>query len=53
MVGLRTEAQKAAKDPADQFKAGKDLMTAQVDYVKADLAVRINYVKLAALIGQQ
>jgi outer membrane protein TolC len=53
MVGLRTEAQKAAKDPSAQFKAGKDVMTAQVDYAKADLAVRIAYVKLAALIGKE
>jgi outer membrane protein TolC len=53
MVGLRTEALKAAKDPAAQFKAGKDAMTAQVDNAKADLAVRIAYVKLAALIGKE
>src|SRR5262249_3974927 len=53
LVGLRTEAQKAAKDPAAQFKAGKDAMTAQVDYVKADLAHRVAYVKLTALIGKQ
>jgi outer membrane protein TolC len=52
MVALRTEAQKAATEPAAQFKAGKDLMTAQVDYAKADLALRIAYVKLASLIGK-
>jgi outer membrane protein TolC len=53
MVGLRTEAQKAATDPAAQFKAGKDAMTAQVDYIKADLAHRVAYVKLASLLGRQ
>jgi len=53
MVTLRTEALKAAKDPAAQFKAGKDASTAQVDYAKADLAVRIAFVKLAALIGKE
>jgi outer membrane protein TolC len=53
LVGLRTEAVKAATDPAAKFKAGKEAMTAQVDYVKADLAHRIAYVKLASLIGQQ
>ena len=53
MVALRTEALKAAKDPAAQFKAGKDAATAQVEYAKADLAVRIAYVKLVALIGKE
>jgi outer membrane protein TolC len=53
MVGLRTEAQKAAADPAAKFKAGQDAMTAQVDYVKADLAHRVAYVKLTSLLGKQ
>jgi outer membrane protein TolC len=53
MAALRGEALKAATEPAAKFKAGKDAMTAQVDYAKADLAVRIAYVKLAALIGQE
>jgi outer membrane protein TolC len=52
MVPLRTEAQKAATTPADKFKAGKDTMTAQVDFVKADLAHRMAYVKLMSLVGQ-
>jgi outer membrane protein TolC len=53
LAGLRTEALKAAKDPAVQMKAGKDALTAQVDYVKADLNHRIAYVKLMALLGKQ
>ena len=52
MVAVRTEAQKAAKNPADMLTAAKHLMTAQVDYLKADLAHRIAYVKLASLIGK-
>jgi len=52
MVALRTEALKAARDPATQMKAGKDALTAQVDYLKADLAHRIAYVKLMALLGK-
>jgi hypothetical protein len=35
-----------------KLKAGEDLSTAQVDYLKADLAHRIAYVKLMGLIGQ-
>jgi outer membrane protein TolC len=53
LVELRGEALKAATAPAAKFKAGKDAMTAQVDYAKADLAHRIAYVKLMALIGRQ
>jgi outer membrane protein TolC len=52
LVAVRTQSQKAATKPADQFKTAKDLMTAQVDYVKADLAHRIAYVKLMALLGK-
>jgi outer membrane protein TolC len=52
MVAVRTEAQKAAKTPADMLTAAKKLMTAQVDYLKADLAHRIAYVKLASLLGK-
>jgi hypothetical protein len=44
---------KVAADPAGKMRAGKDAMTAQVDNVKADLAHRIAFVKLAALIGKQ
>ncbi len=52
LVAVRTEAQKAAKSPTDMFTAAKKLMTAQVDYLKADLAHRIAYVKLASLVGK-
>jgi outer membrane protein TolC len=52
LVAVRTEAQKAAAGPADQFKAAKDLMEAQVNSVKADLAHRIAYVKLMSLLGK-
>ena len=51
LVEVRKEAEKKAVDPATKFKAGKDLATAQVDFVKADLAHRIAYVKLMSLIG--
>jgi outer membrane protein TolC len=53
MVEICAEALKATTEPAAKFKAGKDAATAQVDYAKADLAVRIAYVKLAALIGYE
>jgi hypothetical protein len=53
MLEGRKEAEKAAGAAAAKFAAAKDLMLAQVDYVKADLARRIAYVKLMALIGQQ
>lgn len=51
LVALRKESLKAAS-PADQLKAGKDLLTAEVDAVKADLNQRIAYVKLMSLIGR-
>jgi outer membrane protein len=51
LVEVRKEAEKNAKDPATKFKAANDLATAQVDFVKADLAHRIAYVKLMSLIG--
>lgn len=53
LVAVRTEAVKAAATPEAKFKATKDATTAQVDYVKADLAHRIAYVKLMALLGRQ
>jgi outer membrane protein TolC len=52
LVPLRAEAQKAAATPAAKFTAAKDVMTAQVDYLKADLAYRIAHVKLMSLIGK-
>jgi outer membrane protein TolC len=52
LVAAQTAAAKAATQPAAKFAAAKDLATAQVDYVKADLARRIAYVKLMALVGQ-
>jgi outer membrane protein TolC len=53
LVKVRQEAAQAANTLAAKLAAAKDLMTAQVDYLKADLAHRVAYVKLASLIGQQ
>jgi hypothetical protein len=50
---VRQEAEQKAAAPTAKFAAAKDLMEAQVDTVKADLAHRIAYVKLMALIGRQ
>jgi outer membrane protein TolC len=52
MARLRKEAEKAAQEPADKFAAAKASMEAQVDLVKADLAYRVAYVKLMALISK-
>jgi outer membrane protein TolC len=52
LVPLRADAEKAAATAPAKFKAGKDAMTAQVDYLKADLAYRIAHVKLMSLIGK-
>jgi outer membrane protein TolC len=52
LVEAQTAAAKAAATPDAKFRAAKDLATAQVDYVKADLAQRIAYVKLMAVIGR-
>jgi outer membrane protein TolC len=52
LVGVRKEAEKAAKTPTALFTAAKDSLTAEVDYLKADLAHRIGYVKLMSLIGK-
>jgi outer membrane protein TolC len=53
LVAVRTEAEKAAATLDAKFKAAKDAMTAQVDYLKAGLAHRVAYVKLMAIIGRQ
>jgi outer membrane protein TolC len=53
LVEVRNLAVKNAADLPAKLKTGKDALTAQVDYVKADLAHRIAYVKLAALIGKE
>jgi len=53
LVEVRKEGEKAAATPKAKFTAAKDSMTAQVDYVKADLAQRFAYVKLMSLIGKQ
>jgi outer membrane protein TolC len=53
LVEVRKEGEKAAATPTAKFTTAKDSMTAQVDYMKADLAHRIAYVKLMALIGRQ
>ena len=52
LVEAQTAAAKAAVTPDAKFKSAKDLATAQVDYVKADLAQRIAFVKLMAIIGR-
>jgi outer membrane protein TolC len=52
LVVVRQEAEKAAADLSEKLKTAKDTGTAQVDHVKADLAHRIAYVKLMALIGK-
>ena len=52
LVEVRKEAEKAANTLTAKFKAAKDSMTAQVDYMKADLAHRLAFVKLMSLIGQ-
>jgi outer membrane protein TolC len=53
LVEVRNLAVKNAADLVAKLKAGKDALTAQVDYVKADLAHRIAYVKLMSLIGKE
>jgi hypothetical protein len=53
LVEVRKEGEKAATELPAKFKTGKDSMTAQVDYMKADLTHRIAFVKLMSLIGRQ
>ena len=53
LIAVRTETDKAATAPAAKFKASKELMDAQVDAVKADLAHRTAHVKLMSIIGRQ
>ena len=55
LVQLREEAFKAVPvaAAADKVKAGKDLLTAKVDAVKAEINQRTAYVKLMSLIGKQ
>jgi outer membrane protein TolC len=52
MAQVRKEVAKQAAAPAAQFAAAKDLMQAEVDLVKADLAYRIAHVKLMSLVGK-
>ena len=52
LVEVRKEGEKVAATLTAKFKAAKDSMTAQVDYLKADLAQRLAFVKLMSLIGQ-
>jgi len=58
MVVLRQQAAKAANTPQAQqnltalITASNNLMTAEVNAVKADLAYRIAYVKLMSLVNQ-
>jgi hypothetical protein len=51
LTAVRQEAEKQAIAPTAKFTAAKDLMEAQVDAVKADLAHRMAYVKLMAHLG--
>jgi outer membrane protein TolC len=57
LLVLRREAVKKATtpeallNPRDLIKAAQDLITAEVDGVKADLGYRVAYVKLTALVG--
>ncbi len=52
MARLRKEAEQGAREPAARFAAAKASGEAQVDLVKADLAYRMAYVKLMALISK-
>jgi outer membrane protein TolC len=52
MAQLRKEAEKAATTPPAQYQAAKDRMTAEVDLVKADLALRVSAAQLLNLIGR-
>jgi outer membrane protein TolC len=51
MVPLRQQAAKSAKAPTDLLKTGKDLMVAEVDLVKADMAYRVAYGTLMSIAG--
>jgi outer membrane protein TolC len=62
MAGLRAEEVKKATSDLEKktpfalpllLRASKDLMLAQVDVVKADLAYRMAYVQLMSLIGRE
>jgi outer membrane protein TolC len=58
MVVLRKEAVKVAdtpqalQNPTALITASNNLMTAEVNAIKADLAYRIAYVKMMAMVGQ-
>jgi outer membrane protein TolC len=52
MVQLRKQAAKEAKDPKDMIQAAKDLMTAEVEVIKQELAYRVAYAHLMNLIGK-
>jgi outer membrane protein TolC len=58
MVALRKEAEKNAttpeafKNPKPLLEASKDRMTAEVDYIKAELAYRQAHVQLMNLLGR-
>jgi outer membrane protein TolC len=51
LVEVRKQGVQQAGDLTAKVKAGKDVLTAEVDYLKADLAHRIAYVKLMSLLG--
>jgi outer membrane protein len=59
MIGLRKQAEQAANTPAALqnpsalITASNNLVAAEVNAIKADLAYRIAYVKLMSLVGQQ
>ena len=52
-VAKRAQTPAALTNPGPLLEATKKLGEAQVDLVKADLAHRIAYIKLAALIGKE
>ena len=48
----RKQAAKEATDPKDIIQAAKDLMLAEVEVVKQELAYRVAYAHLMNLIGK-
>jgi outer membrane protein TolC len=53
LAGLRAEAEKQAKTPADLMAAARARALADVDHVKAELAYREAYVQVMSLIGAE
>lgn len=53
MVEVRKEGEKAAKAAPAMFAAAKESLTAQIEFMKADLSHRIAYAKLMSLLGSR